>query len=52
MVQYAVKRTKDHVNRFNAIYDMIINKRVDRTILEDLEYRDNIFPELDYRSYV
>jgi 1,4-alpha-glucan branching enzyme len=52
MVQYAVKRTKDHVTRFNALYDMIINRKVDMRFLEDLEYRDNIFPEIDYKSYL
>ncbi|MHB8174835.1 MAG: glycoside hydrolase family 57 protein [Nitrospirota bacterium] len=51
MVQYAVKRTKDHVNSFNALYGMITEKRIDRKFLEDLEGRDNIFPELDYKVY-
>jgi 1,4-alpha-glucan branching enzyme len=51
MVQYAVKRTKDHVTRFNALYEMITRGRVDRGFLEDLEYRDNIFPDIDYRAY-
>ncbi len=51
MVQYAVKRTKDHVNSFNALYGMINDKKIDRKFLEDLEGRDNIFPELDYKVY-
>lgn len=51
MVEYAVKRTKDHVVRFNALYDMITDRKVDGRFLEDLEYRDNIFPEIDYRVY-
>lgn len=52
MVQYAVKRTKDHVTRFNALYDMITSRRIDRGILEDLEHRDNIFPDIDYKAYM
>jgi 1,4-alpha-glucan branching enzyme len=51
MVEYAVKRTKDHVARFNALYEMITRGRVDKNFLEDLEYRDNIFPAIDYRAY-
>lgn len=51
MVQYAVKRTKDHVTRFNALYEMICGGRVDRSFIEDLEYRDNIFPDIDYRAW-
>ena len=52
MVQYAVKRTKDHIARFNALYDMITNDRVDLRLLEDLESKDNLFPEMDYRYYL
>ena len=51
MVQYAVKRTKDHINSFNALYEMINEKKIDKKFLEDLESRDNIFPELDYKVY-
>jgi len=51
MVPYAVKRTKDHVNRFNALYDMIKGNHVETRLLEELEYKDNIFPEVDYRAY-
>ncbi len=51
MVQYAVKRTKDHINSFNALYEMISEKKIDTKFLEDLESRDNIFPELDYKVY-
>ena len=30
---------------------MINANKIDRKFLEDLEYKDNIFPELDYRGY-
>jgi len=51
MVEYAVKRTKDHVNRFTALYDMIKAGRPDLRLVEELEYKDNLFPEMDYRVY-
>ncbi len=50
-VEYAVKRTKDHVARFNSLYDQIKCQRIDTDFLQALEYHDNIFPEIDYRVY-
>jgi len=51
MVAYAVKRTKDHVGRFTRLYEDIKRDTIDEAWLSDLEYKDNIFPELDYRVY-
>ncbi len=51
MVEYAVRRTKDHIGRFNRLYDQIRRGAVDEGWLEDLERRDNLFPWLDYRVY-
>lgn len=51
MVQYAVKRTKDHIGRFLRLYDEITGGRINEEWLADLEEKDNIFPELDYRVY-
>lgn len=51
MVQYAVKRTKDHIGRFLRLYDEITGNRINEEFLNDLEQKDNIFPELDYRVY-
>jgi 1,4-alpha-glucan branching enzyme len=52
MVDYAIKRTKNHINRFNSLYDQIKYNRIDVSYLERLEAWDNIFPELDYRIYL
>jgi 1,4-alpha-glucan branching enzyme len=52
MVDYAIKRTKNHINRFNSLYDQIKYNRIDLNYLERLEAWDNIFPELDYRIYL
>ncbi len=51
MVEYAVKRTKIHTNRFNKIYDQIKYNRIDQDYLKQIELRDNIFPDIDYRIY-
>ncbi len=50
-VDYAVRRTKDHLLRFTKLYDDILGNRIDEQWLGDIEYRDNLFPELDYRVY-
>jgi 1,4-alpha-glucan branching enzyme len=51
MVDYAVKRTKDHLGRFQRLFDMIREERIDESWLKETEYRDNIFPEMDYRVF-
>jgi 1,4-alpha-glucan branching enzyme len=51
MVEYAVRRTKVHLDNFLRLHDQIENNRIDEGFLGDLEYRDNIFPDLDYSWY-
>jgi 1,4-alpha-glucan branching enzyme len=51
MVDYAVKRTKNHINRFNNLYEQIKYNHIDPSYLARLEERDNIFPEMDYHVY-
>ncbi len=51
MVDYAVKRTKSHINRFNKLYEMIKSNQIDESFLLDLEKQDNIFPSIDYSLY-
>lgn len=48
---YAGKRTSDHVLRFTRLYDQLRAGRVDLPFLENCEWRDNIFPQLDWRYY-
>jgi 1,4-alpha-glucan branching enzyme len=52
MVQYAVKRFKDHIHRFTRLYEMILGNQIDETWLAEVESRDTIFQELDYRVYI
>jgi 1,4-alpha-glucan branching enzyme len=51
MVQYAVKRFKDHIHRFTRLYDMINANAIDEAWLADVESKDTIFQEIDYRVY-
>ncbi|OGC05020.1 glycoside hydrolase [candidate division WOR-1 bacterium RIFOXYA12_FULL_43_27] len=50
-VPYAVKRTKDHLERFTRLYEQIKAGTVDEHFLSDIESKDNIFPDIDYRVY-
>ena len=51
MVEYAHKRTKDHTGRFDRLYNDILASRINEKWLGEVENRDNIFPDIDYRVY-
>ncbi len=51
MVEYAVQRTFTHVLQFNHLYEQLRHDNVDEPWLSDIEKRDNIFPNIDYRLY-
>jgi len=51
MVDYAVRRTKEHISRFNRLYEAIRSGRIDEPWLAEVEARDNIFPGIDYRVF-
>jgi len=51
VVPYAVKRIKDHLERFVKLYESINSNSIDEKWLSDIEYRDNLFPEMDFRVY-
>jgi 1,4-alpha-glucan branching enzyme len=51
MVQYAIKRFKDHIHRFTRLYEMIEQNAIDEAWLADVESKDNLFQEIDYRAY-
>jgi len=51
MVEYAEKRTKDHIIRFNNLYEQIKHNQIDINYLSDLEWKDNIFPEIDFKVF-
>ena len=52
--QYAVeacRRVKAHLSRFRRLDRELASGHIDEGWLADLERRDNIFPEIDYRVY-
>lgn len=51
MVSYANKRVKQHISRFTRLYNDLLNKCVDREWLAEVEYRDNIFQDMDCAVY-
>ncbi len=50
-VSYAQRRTKDHLLRFFKLSEDITSDNIDEEFLKELEYKDNIFPEIDYRVH-
>jgi len=54
MVDYAKKRIKDHIGRFTKLYNGLIENNIGPVyteFLEDIEKKDCIFPEIDYKIY-
>ncbi len=51
MVGYAEKKIRDHLNRLFKLYFDLKENKVDEDWLKEIEYRDNIFPEMEYRVY-
>lgn len=50
-VPYAVRRTRDHVHRFHTLYEQLKSNGIDEVYLSELEGKDTIFQEIDYRVY-
>lgn len=51
LVDYAVKRSKEHIDRFLRLAEAVESGRHDEAWLAEIEARDNIFPDIDYRVY-
>ena len=50
-VEYAARRFRSHIRRFNALADDVEQGHIDQERLAEIESRDNIFGEIDYRIY-
>jgi 1,4-alpha-glucan branching enzyme len=48
---YGTKRTKDHILRFTRLYEQVRAEQIDEAFLANCEWRDNLFPNLDWRYY-
>jgi 1,4-alpha-glucan branching enzyme len=51
MVDYAHRRVREHVLRFQRLARQVREDCVDETWLGHLEHRDGLFPEIDYRVF-
>ena len=49
--EYATKRIRDHLARFNRLHDQFIAGNIDEQFLADSEWRDNLFPNVNWRYY-
>jgi len=49
--EYATQRTIDHLARFNRLHDQFVTNTLDEEFLRDCEWRDNIFPNVNWRYY-
>ncbi|MCM8779883.1 MAG: DUF1957 domain-containing protein [Candidatus Omnitrophica bacterium] len=50
-VNYAIQRTREHLLRFQRLYSDIKSFSIDEGWLAVIEYKDNIFPDIDYRVH-
>ena len=50
--EYATKRTIDHLARFNRLHDQFVSDAINEECLRDCEWRDNLFPNLNWRYYI
>jgi 1,4-alpha-glucan branching enzyme len=48
---YAAKQTRDHILRFTRLHEQIQAGAIDEAFLENCEWRDNIFPNLNWHYY-
>lgn len=51
-VDYATRRTREHLLRFTRIYEQIRDGAIDEGFVSRCEWRHNLFPDLDWRSFL
>lgn len=51
VVEYARRRTQDHLRRFDRLWRMCRAEAIDEAWLDDVEARDNLFDDLDYAVF-
>jgi 1,4-alpha-glucan branching enzyme len=49
--EYATKRTVDHLSRFDRLHNQLVTNSVDEEFLCECEWRDNLFPNINWRYY-
>lgn len=48
---YATRRFVIHIQRFTRLWEMINSNNIDEEYLSDVESKDNIFPNIDWRAF-
>lgn len=51
-VEYSTRRFQSHIQRFDLLAGMLESGTIDEELLGEIERRDNIFPEIDFRAYL
>jgi 1,4-alpha-glucan branching enzyme len=51
MVDYAIRRTKNHLHNFTRLFYAVCEDRYDESWLHQLESNNNIFPEINYQVF-
>ena len=49
--EYAEKRTKEHISNFRVLLDGFLSHNIDTSFLQQVEAKNSIFPELDFKVY-
>ena len=52
MVEYAHKAIKERIGRFTKFYFELKKGKINEEYLEDIEEKEDIFPEIDYKIYI
>ncbi|HKQ29878.1 MAG TPA: 1,4-alpha-glucan branching protein domain-containing protein, partial [Burkholderiales bacterium] len=50
-VEYAVRRFKTHIHRFDRLVGMVDCGHYDEGYLREIASRDSLFPDIDYRMF-
>jgi 1,4-alpha-glucan branching enzyme len=51
-VEYSTRRFRSHIHRFDLLAKMLESNEIDDKLLTEIEHRDNIFNEIDFRVYL
>lgn len=49
--EYATRRTIEHLDRFERLHDQVTRNAIDADFLGDCEWRDNLFPNVNWRYF-
>jgi len=49
---YANKRVTEHICRFTRLWQQVNDGNIDEKYLSYLEYKDNVFPDMNFRIYL